>query len=1117
MSAADISGKFAHNFTEESRMEGEKLFAQARCLQRWAGSDRVCCECADDDQHSISCSLQLNGRTLQAQCECADFQQKRLCAHLWAALLSAQEHGDLSLALKRSVSKNIGSPRQADDEPGSTHAEPQYHFDAPRRRQRAPAPQSKGSGDERRVVYEPSSAALSSPSTRPHFVLNEDAPIDILYVIRLERQPLDGRGLVVETWWRPRKDHKQQAQPARPFVPEGETAVPSVGDRDLLRLLWVSKSDSGSIVRADELMLPPQGFYLPGALLERALPMLVASGRARWLSNEEKPPRLHAIVPSQATHAFPMPFRLHIQPNNLGFFTFTGAIQLSDVSLPLGDCQLVLSAGYALCRNEFVAVDFLAAADFALELHRRGRITLNDYAARAKIQQLALSSDLDLNDLPEALQHQFIKLNPTPQLYVRTAQFTYLGREQLHAELTFDYGGARCDEQNPHPRLAGPQPGTTIVRDQEAEELAHERLKQLGLRWNRNAAKEELGWKLSPAALDDCVHALIMEDWLVQAEGKTYRKPMPKTPQLSSGMDWFDLQADISFGEQLASLPALLKAKRAGKNAVRLDDGTYGILPLEWLEQFTVLTELGEVLSDKLRFRQEQAAIIAVLLQDRQAEADERFRQQLAAMNAADEEEPVLPASFQATLRPYQLDGLRWLLHMQRHGLGACLADDMGLGKTVQVLALLEHRRCRAELRRPSLVVMPKSLIFNWQAEAARFAPQLRIVIHTGSARQCRPQAFAQADLVFTTYGTLRNDASKLAKIHFDYCILDESQAIKNRDSATARAACVIKAEHRLVMTGTPIENHLGELFSQLDFLNPGLLGSKLPSSNASSAANLSAETMQRLQQGVRPFILRRSKQQVAKELPPKSEQIIFCEMNEQQQREYDELKNFYRQSLLPQEANTAKPSHAQHKSAPGNLDALTALLRLRQAACHPALLDATRSGEGSAKLDLIEERLLSLVDAGHKSLVFSQFTSLLRIVQRRLLSHGIDFCYLDGQTKNRAELVNCFQADPAKRVFLISLKAGGVGLNLTAADYVFLLDPWWNPAVENQAIDRAYRIGQTLPVFAYRVITRDSVEEKVLRLQEQKRRLANAVLGKEEAAAIEKRLSSEDLRFLLS
>ncbi|MGI5923119.1 MAG: DEAD/DEAH box helicase [Lentisphaeria bacterium] len=1114
MPPADIAEKFAHNFTEAQRELGGSLVAQAQCRQLWGGADRICCEC-EDNQGAVTCSLQLADNALQPQCECSDFQQGLLCRHLWAAILCARESHDLGLALKRTISKNIPLRDHGQGDSVAAVQDPRYDFEGrPRTRRGGKASSPDAAATQPRVVYDvPAVTHAAAVPPMPNFVLNEDTPIDILYVIRLEQQPANGLGLIIETWWRRRAAPGDTPSRAQPFVPEGETAVPTVCDRELLRLLWAAKASAGHAA-PDNPRLPPQALTVPNPLLPKVLPMLVESRHARWLSRNEKPARLHSIVPTQALYALPAPFVLEVQPTANGYFRFTGKIQFSDRCLALSDCQLLLPIGYALSQNEFVPVDFAGAETFALELQQRGAITLNAYAARARIRQLALTSDLDLSTLPEALRHQRVSIRPTPQLFVRTARFTYLGREQLHAELAFDYDGARCDEQDAAPRLPGRLPGTTVIRDQQSEDQARERLKQLGFRWNRNASKEELGWKLNPADLDACVRALVMEDWLVQAEGKTYRKPVPKTAQLSSGMDWFDLKADTDFAGMTVSLPILLKAKREGKNAVRLDDGTYGILPIEWLENFTVLTEIGDSSSDKIRFRQEQAAIVDALLQDRQIEADERFRQRVTAITSAPpSDDTILPPSFQATLRPYQLNGLRWLLHMQRNGLGACLADDMGLGKTVQVLALLENRRCRPDGQRPSLIVMPKSLLFNWQAEAARFAPQLRLVVHAGSARQCRPDAFVDVDLVLTTYGTLRNDAIKLAKVHFDYCILDESQAIKNRDSATARAARVIKADHRLVMTGTPMENHLGELFSQLDFLNPGLVGAKLPGGTAVTGGNLSPDTLQRLRQGVRPFILRRTKQQVAKDLPPKSEQVIWCELDEQQQHEYDELKDFYRQALLA----AGDKNSAGASAASGSIDALAALLRLRQAACHPGLLDEKRRDEGSAKLDLIEERILTLIDAEHKILVFSQFTSFLRIVQRRLISNSIDFCYLDGQTKDRATLVNSFQNDPAKQVFLISLKAGGVGLNLTAADYVFLLDPWWNPAVEAQAIDRAYRIGQTLPVFAYRIVTRDTVEEKVIKLQEQKRRLANAVLGKAEADSIEKRLSSEDLRFLLS
>jgi SNF2 family DNA or RNA helicase len=430
----------------------------------------------------------------------------------------------------------------------------------------------------------------------------------------------------------------------------------------------------------------------------------------------------------------------------------------------------------------------------------------------------------------------------------------------------------------------------------------------------------------------------------------------------------------------------------------------------------------------------------------------------------------------------------------------------MGLGKTVQVLALLlDHASTRTE-RHPSLVIVPKSLLFNWLHEIRRFTPQLSAVEYVGTNRAELVETLARHDVVVTTYGTLRRDIAILKDIPFDYVVLDEAQTIKNASSQVAKASRLLQARHRLALSGTPIENHLGDLWSIFEFLNPGMLGRssvfKLLSSDSRDS-----ESQKALASGLRPFVLRRTKQEVATELPEKLEETIYCQMDDDQRRKYDELRIHYRQSLLGLVRQQGLEKSTMH--------VLEALLRLRQAACHPGLLDPNLNDHPSAKLDVLCPHLEELIEEGHKALVFSQFTSMLAIVRKQLDRRGIPYAYLDGKTRQRKRVVDQFQNDPAVPVFLISLKAGGLGLNLTAAEYVFLLDPWWNPAVEAQAIDRAHRVGQTKPVFAFRLICKDTVEEKILELQAKKRTLADAILDTDQRVLSD--MTTEDLELLLS
>jgi SNF2 family DNA or RNA helicase len=408
----------------------------------------------------------------------------------------------------------------------------------------------------------------------------------------------------------------------------------------------------------------------------------------------------------------------------------------------------------------------------------------------------------------------------------------------------------------------------------------------------------------------------------------------------------------------------------------------------------------------------------------------------------------------------------------------------------------------------PTLVVVPKSLVFNWKQEAARFTPNLRVLDHTGITRTRAGEHFDDYDVVLTTYGTLRRDALYFKDVLFDYCILDEAQAVKNAHTESAKAVRLLRSQHRLALSGTPVENHLGELWSLFEFLNPGMLGTaSVFRLGGAGARNPEPETRTLLAKALRPFILRRTKDQVARDLPQKLEQTLSCELEPAQRKHYDELREHYRQTLLGRvELEGINKTKMQ---------ILEALLRLRQAACHLGLIDKRKLDESSAKLDMLLPQLAEVTEEGHKALVFSQFTSFLAIVRDRLDKQKIPYEYLDGKTRDRKARVENFQNDPECKLFLISLKAGGLGLNLTAAEYVFLLDPWWNPAVESQAIDRTHRIGQTRPVFAYRLIARDTVEEKVLELQKTKRDLADAIINADNSLI--RNLGREDLELLLS
>jgi SNF2 family DNA or RNA helicase len=725
------------------------------------------------------------------------------------------------------------------------------------------------------------------------------------------------------------------------------------------------------------------------------------------------------------------------------------------------------------------------------------------------VNELLKMPSLPFLDLPTELQFEEVTIPPKPQLKIK-AQKQAWGQEKLQGELSFAYDDQVVSQGQAGRGLFQEETKRLLLRDANAEAAALALLHQLGFRRPTYYYAQKTSLELTPRHLPRVVRTLIGAGWHVEAEGKLYRQPGEFNIEVTSGIDWFELHGEVQFGDTMAKLPRLLEAVRRGDNIVQLDDGSFGMLPEEWLKKYGLLAGLGKVKDDHLQFSRTQVGLLdALLAAQEEATCDETFqkaRQELRRFEGIAALDP--PGSFTGELRGYQREGLGWLDFLQRFKFGGCLADDMGLGKTVQVLALLDSRTSVKKKPGPSLVVVPRSLIFNWKQEAVRFTPNLKVLDHTGLGRLKPGAHFQDYDLILTTYGTLRRDVVEFKDVNFDYCILDESQSIKNAQSQSAKAVRLLQANHRLAMSGTPIENHLGELWSLFEFLNPGMLGqASVFKLNGAAARKPEPETQALLAKALRPFILRRTKEQVAKDLPQKTEQTMFCELEADQRKLYDELRDYYRLSLLDkiqkEGINKAK------------IQILEALLRLRQAACHPGLIDKKKTGEPSAKLDVLLPQLREVFEEGHKALVFSQFTSLLSIVRQRLDAEKIPYEYLDGKTRDRQGKVERFQNDPDCKLFLISLKAGGLGLNLTAAEYVFLLDPWWNPAVEAQAVDRAHRIGQTRPVFAYRLIARDTVEEKVLALQKTKRALADAIITADNSLITS--LDRQDLEMLLS
>jgi len=577
--------------------------------------------------------------------------------------------------------------------------------------------------------------------------------------------------------------------------------------------------------------------------------------------------------------------------------------------------------------------------------------------------------------------------------------------------------------------------------------------------------------------------------------------------RIQQNLDWFDLMARVKIGAYEFPFSRFRKHILEGQHEFVLPNGEIAILPQAWFDRFEALMHLSEVQQEELRLKTIHSGLLDDLAE--YTEAEFAGSEWLKTLQSGDFPDYDLPEGLQAELRPYQLEGYRWLRFMLEHHFGALLADDMGLGKTIQTLALLLHLSQKGD--KPILIVAPKSLLYNWSHEAKRFAPGLKTLLYSGVGRQKMQDQARQSQAIIMSYGTMRNDIAWLETLDLQAIILDESQAIKNPSSLTARNLLKLQAPMRVALTGTPIENTLMDVWSQMNFLNKGLLGSYLyfekefirPIERSGDP-----HKAEQLRKFIDPFVLRRTKKQVVTELPPKIEKIHYCEMSPEQQELYDRVKNQYRNELL---------NHVgQVGMGRARLKIFNGLMHLRQLALNPSLKEPQFSGS-SGKDDEIFHMLERAIDGGHKVLIFSQFVGYLRVFEDMLQDQRIPYAYLDGSMdeKERAQAIDRFQTDPKIPVFLLSLRAGNSGINLTAADYVFLADPWWNPFTMRQAEDRAHRIGQEKTVFSYKFITKGSIEEKILALQQKKTLLAESIIPDEDS--ILSSLNVEELEELLN
>ncbi|MCA2967410.1 MAG: SNF2 helicase associated domain-containing protein [Acidobacteriaceae bacterium] len=1080
MAARTIAEKMAVFFDRETRNRGWEYVRSNRITIRQGSKYAIKGVARGSQEYRFT--IRLDGADVHIFCGCEAYRKFGPCKHLWAAAIEAERLGFLSEIRWTSLELNLEEDRDPDALPGEAVL-PNWRF----------------------YLREIDAKAPYTQAQRP-----EERPADeqILYLI----DPLDtlrnARAVSLQILARTpnrKSGGWNRTSPLR-LSHEQLQAMPPGEDREIL----LSLAGSRGVVSTFATYTPediPTAYELTAALGHKLLPVLCGTGRC-FLKSPASEDRF--LQQPLAWDPEPFSFRLLWQQGGDGGWQVSSEYCREDEMLAL-DASTQIIAGAFLLRGHTLGPLSAAKALPWIQFFRvQGQIAISAADTDEFVREAMKRLPEAVLHLPLALRYERVAGEPHPSLKLRQAQ-RRMEQDPFTGRPEFVYAeGVVAHAETQSEVLFHPAERKLIERDLEAERVALQVLTDAGFRPTQYVGVEGQSWDIAPGKLLPALRRLFQAGWYVELQGLPMRSATKMNAAVSTGIDWFELTGEVQFDDLSVPLPQLLKAMQQGDSMFKLDDGSIAILDEGQLGRLKSLLQLADIEKGQVRFQRNQVALLDALLASQPEIAVdaklEHAREELRNFKGIGMAEQ--PAGFTGELRGYQREGLGWLQFLNRFQFGGCLADDMGVGKTAQVLALLETRRAAraaGEAIGPSLVVAPRSLIFNWQREAARFTPQMRTLDFTGLGRSL--EQIGEVDVILTTYGTLRRDIVTLQSQPFDYVILDEAQAIKNFGSASAKAARLLKATHRLTMTGTPVENHLGELWSLFEFLNPGMLGkaSVLRLSGAGSRT-VAPETRELLAAGLRPFLLRRTKEQVARELPAKVEQTLFCELEPDERKLYNELRDHYRSSLLGGNSRTWNKR---------KLQVLEALLRLRQASCHPGLVDKKRATGSSTKLDTLLSQLEEVLQEGHKALIFSQFTSLLALVRAQLDAQGATYEYLDGKTRDRQAPVERFQTDPDCKLFLISLKAGGVGLNLTAADYVFLLDPWWNPAVEAQAIDRTHRIGQDKPVFAYRLIAKDTVEERVLELQSSKRELATAILNEDNALV--SNLKPEDLELLLS
>lgn len=1099
-----LAGRVGDRFGPKMRERGLNYYRGGLVGSPTFGPESVTVSVRGTERYSVRVDwsrVERNNEIL-ISCSCPHYTGGSFCKHSWAVVLFLD---DENITSEIPGKNRLRLLHEGASRPNDRSSRERSGRERPDRRNRRRGRGREGNGEQSENSENRPGNAIPALPASPAL------PRTAYYILDLAKSRVQGEAII--EFYHQNIFPDGRTGPVQPGpVSRGDLALyTSPQDRDALGMLLAGTGVMSTYAQAN---LAQSSATVPMAVSEVVLQKLAHSGRFHCSLRHGGSFHLSADSPPlrfEEGEAWRLGAAVVKRGRN---YHLEGFLQRGEQRLPLTEPALCLRTGFVVFRDRIERFDARDYYDWIAILRDQKFPPVPETEGDQFVEALTSNPRCPPIDWPPELRWREENHKPVPSVVLTTVPGELV--PEVHAELRFSYDGAFVSFKEGGSLVLDRIKRRMLPRNMIAERAAYDKLGALlGLRSSMGMPSGPASFKVKPKSFPDVVRELLAWGWAVEAHGKPVRSAGAFDIKVSSGVDWFALDARVPWADALSSsLPDLLVAQSRGEQFITLGDGSLGVLPTEWLRKMAPLAQLGTTDSTTIKFAKPQGALLSAWIStENNATTDPAFKKFMKELGRINTLEPKSPTkTFKGSLRPYQKDGLAWLDFIQELGQGGILADDMGLGKTVQVLAHLESiYTAKNAPKLPSIVVLPKSLLFNWQEESARFTPKLKVIAYAGITRSKLLQEIPGAHLVLVTYPTLRLDLEELKKFDFHYVIADEAQAIKNAGSLSYKACCQLRGPHRLAMSGTPVENSIDDLFALVDFVSPGLLGKNARErmSRAADHGKIDTVALEQLANALRPFILRRTKGQVLKDLPEKIEKVLHCELSTIERKRYVELRDYYREHLRGE-----IESKGIGKS---KLLVLEALLRLRQAACHPGLIDKKAIGDESSKTDTLLAQLSAVVAEGHKALVFSQFTTFLDIVEAKLNTEKISCTRLDGKvsSEDRKERVTKFQSDPELKVFLISLKAGGVGLNLTAADYVFILDPWWNPAAESQAIDRTHRIGQKNSVIAYRLIAKDTVEEKIVELQQAKRELAAAIFSAD--ATMLKGLTASDVEMLLS